>query len=345
MAPKTHPTLQTVARLAEVSPSTVSRALRGHKLLNIETITRIRAIAERVGYRANPLISGLMRRVRRRGRLHDLGTIAYLTFHETPTGWRDNSTYHEFYEGAVRRARELGFTLESIWAREPHLTARRLAQILKTRGVAGVIIGPRPSGFKADLPDWSLFPVAVVGVPVPGLELHRAGSHHLKNMEHILAALTARGYRKPGLALLTHQMPSTDRGWLATWALYQEILPPAHRVPVLTLAASSQKKFSTWYRRYRPDVIIGLEDFIPIWLVALGQQVPADVGFARLSRPFSGDGPSGLHQFPDAIGAATVDLTANQIFANEHGVPVISRALLIEGQWIDGTTTRPLPGR
>lgn len=340
MAPKSAPTLRTVARLAEVSTSTVSRALHSHPLLNPETTARIRAIAARVGYRANPLISDVMRRVRRRGQLHDLGTIAYLTFHSTPTGWRENSTYEGFFAGARQRASELGFNLEPVWAGEPHLSARRLAQILRTRGITGVIIGPRPSGYVATLPDWSQFSVAVVGMPLPGALLHRAGSHHLQSMERLLAALAARGYRRPGLALRTAQMPPTDRGWLAAWEFHASRQPASRRVPVLELPTLSTDRFARWFRRHRPDVVVGLEEeFLP-WLAALGKNVPADVGFARLSRPLDGTGPSGIHQFPVALGSAAVDLVTNQIFSHEQGVPTTPRMLLIEGRWVDGSTTR-----
>jgi LacI family transcriptional regulator len=344
MPAKPLPTLQTVARLAGVSPSTVSRALRGHRLLNPETVGRIQAIAVRVGYHANPILSDLMRRVRRRGQLQNLGTIAYLTFHESASAWRENSTYREFHEGAKRRAEELGFALGLIWAREPHLQSHRLTQILRTRGINGVIIGPRPGPVPVDILEWSHFSLAVLGVPLRGMQLHRAGSYHLNNMERLLAALTARGYQRPGLVLHAVQASATDHGWLAAWQYHQHELPAARRVPLLTLQPPMEKNFARWYQRHRPDVVIGLEDRCLGWLERLGVKVPRDVGFARLSRPRLGELPAGIHQFPAAIGAAAVDLVANQIFSNERGVPATSRALLIEGEWIDGWSARARRG-
>lgn len=337
---KPTPTLLTVARLADVSTATVSRALSGHPLLNPATIERIRAVAARVGYRTNPLLSDLMRRVRQRGRLHNLGTIAYLTFHDTAAGWRTNPTYRDFHEGARRRAADLGFEVELIWAREPNLRARRLSQILKSRNITGVIVGPRPVPIAPELVDWSQLAAAVVGMPFAGLRLHRAGSHHLRNMEQALAALTARGYRRPGLALLPTQAHTADRGWLAAWEFFQQSLPPRRRVPLLTLKAPAEKAFAHWWRRHRPDVVIGLEDECIGWLERLGRRVPQDVGYARLSRPLDPGSPAGVHQFPLAIGAAAVDLVANQILSQERGLPATPRTLLIEGAWLDGWTMR-----
>jgi DNA-binding LacI/PurR family transcriptional regulator len=335
------PTLLTVARLAGVSSSTVSRALRGHRLLNEETVARIRRVAASVGYHANPIISDLMRRVRSRGRLQNLGTVAYLTFHDTPTAWRENSTYVEFHDGARQRAQELGFALEPIWAREPHLHSRRLTQILKSRGITGVVVGPRPAPWATDLLDWSQFSVAAVGMPLGDLPLHRAGSYHGNNMDHVLAALKARGYERPGLALLDVEAASCERGWLAAWELHQHHMPAAQRVPLLVLDTLAPEPFARWFERHQPDIVIGLHDEFVTWMTQCGRRVPRFAGFARLSRPLEGAHPAGLHQFASAIGAAAVDLVADQVFSNERGIPGTPRALLIEGKWIDGWTARP----
>lgn len=343
-AARTPPTLRTVARAAGVSVSTVSRALRGHPLLNAGTVAAVRAAAVRLGYRANPLISDVMRRVRHRGRPQHLGTIAYLTFHATASAWRDNATYREFHDGAARRAAELGFGLELVWAREPHLAPQRLTAILRTRGIAGLIVGPRPTQtVGAELLDWSHFSAAVLGMPLRGVVHHRAGSFHANSMETLLAALGARGYRRPGLALLPEQAHTTDRGWLAAWDFFQHRLPTADRVPLLVPKATPEAAFARWWRRHRPDVVIGLQDEFVDWLRALGRRVPDDVGFARLSRPLVDGAPAGLHQFPAAIGMAAVDLVANQIFSGERGLPAIPRALLIEGRWCDGWSARRAP--
>jgi DNA-binding LacI/PurR family transcriptional regulator len=344
MPTKPRPTLQSLARLAGVSPSTVSRALRGHPLLKPETVARIRALAERVGYQANPLISDVMRRVRKQGGLRGLGTLAYLTFHDTPEGWRANATYRAFHAGAVRRAQELGFALETHWARQPHLSARRLTEILLARGITGVVIGPRPKQLAVDLLDWEHFSAAVVGVPIPGLSHHRAGSFQGHNMAVLLSALATRGYRRPGLALLEVQAGSSDPGWLAAWALHQQQQPARLRVPLLVLPQLAPPLFQTWFREHEPDVVIGLEDDFVAWLRQLGRRVPDDVGYARLSRPATGRSPAGIHQFPEEIGAAAIELVTSQIFSGHRGRPTTARALLIEGEWRDGWSLRSAGG-
>ncbi|MDQ3475288.1 MAG: LacI family transcriptional regulator [Actinomycetota bacterium] len=64
------PTIRHVAELARVSPSTVSRALASPELVNVETRQRVRAAADKLGYRPNRAARGLIT-----GRTGNLGMI------------------------------------------------------------------------------------------------------------------------------------------------------------------------------------------------------------------------------------------------------------------------------
>lgn len=64
------PTIRHVAELARVSPSTVSRALASPDLVNVETRQRVRAAADKLGYRPNRAARGLIT-----GRTGNLGMI------------------------------------------------------------------------------------------------------------------------------------------------------------------------------------------------------------------------------------------------------------------------------
>lgn len=336
------PSLKAVARLAKVSLSTASRALHGHPRLLPETIRMVEAAARQIGYRANPFISDTMRRVRSRGSLGHLGAIAYLTFHESAQGWRRNSTYLRFHEGATQRARDLGFTLDTIWAREPRMHASRLTSILVARGIVGVVVGPRPVQPKPDFLNWTHFSVATVGVPLPEMQLHQAGSHHARLMAQTLDALEARSYRRPGLILLESQIPRVDPGWVSTWWHRQARLDGRRQVPLLVLPSLDEEKVTRWLRRHRPDVVIGLHEELVEIVRRLGRRVPEEIGFVHLSRPERADAPAGMDQRPRAIGAAAVDLVANQIFSGERGIATVPRVLLIEGEWIDGWSARTI---
>jgi DNA-binding LacI/PurR family transcriptional regulator len=82
---ETRPTSRDIARLAEVSQATVSRALRDSPLVNPETRARVKSIAAQLHYRADRRAAGLRTR-----RSH---TLALLLFEETS----DESAINPFF--------------------------------------------------------------------------------------------------------------------------------------------------------------------------------------------------------------------------------------------------------
>ena len=61
MPPGKNPaTISDVARLAGVSPGTVSKALNGRGALTPDTVRRIRQAADQLGYQPNALARGLL---------------------------------------------------------------------------------------------------------------------------------------------------------------------------------------------------------------------------------------------------------------------------------------------
>jgi LacI family transcriptional regulator len=76
-----------LAAAAGVSKMTVSLALRGHQKISPATRKRIQELAEKMGYRPNPLVQTLMANLRstRPARYHS--TIAWVTAFPTRDGW------------------------------------------------------------------------------------------------------------------------------------------------------------------------------------------------------------------------------------------------------------------
>ena len=120
------PTIYDIARLAGVNPSTVSRALSKPGRINVETEKRVKAAAEELGYRVNPMARALPT-----GRTQTLGMIvADIT----------NPVIFDTVRGAERTAAAHDYTLvlaESVESAENELrAAERLLPI-----VDGIILG------------------------------------------------------------------------------------------------------------------------------------------------------------------------------------------------------------
>ncbi len=97
-----------------------------------------------LGYSPDPALSALAayRGKKRPQSFH--AVLGWLTNWDTPGGWRTFSFYFsEIFEGAAEEARGQGFRLEEFWLREPGITLDRAAQILRSRGITGLVFAPQ----------------------------------------------------------------------------------------------------------------------------------------------------------------------------------------------------------
>ena len=102
--------------------------------------SRIQALAQEMGYTPDPLLRAL---VAYRGGVierRNTPTLAYVTNWATRWGWKNVTAHPDFYEGALAKAKELGYILEHFWMREEGMSQERLGQILYSRGINGLII-------------------------------------------------------------------------------------------------------------------------------------------------------------------------------------------------------------
>src|SRR5947209_15920972 len=94
-------TLRDIAAKAGVSVMTVSRALRNHPNLASDTRARILQLADRLGYRPNPMVSALMR-YRGAGRRAPAElALGFITNFDTRDGWKKSLLHREFFNGAA----------------------------------------------------------------------------------------------------------------------------------------------------------------------------------------------------------------------------------------------------
>lgn len=332
-----------MADKAGVSRMTVSRALRNDRRVAVKTREKIRRIADELGYQPNPLVSALMVRLRS-ARNHDhVETLGFLTSHPRRRGWREIPTLRKFHLGAEARAGELGFQLEEFWLREPGMNDRRMSQILRSRNIHGVLIAPTPEpGASFDL-DWADFTTVAFGYTLIDPPLHRVANHHIHSMRTALMEVRRLGYRRIGLAMHSSQDERVDHNWLAGFLTFQNLISPEHRVPPFLPESIDEAAFSEWFLQHEPEVVFAGKHYIRDWLMNLGRRVPEDVGFVNLDKEHATGGAAGIDQNCETIGAAAVELVAEQLYHNERGVPAIPKVLLIEGRWVEGNTLIPSP--
>lgn len=340
--PALSPTMQQIADAAGVSRMAVSLALRNSPKISVATATRIRQMADELGYRPNPMVSALMTQLRQAREVKKPSVLAYVTAFPTERGWRRPGPFVAFFEGAQRRAAELGYVLEEWWLRRPGMTERRFCDILNTRDIHGLIVAPLPAGAGELQFEWAQFASATISYSLAAPELNRASNDCFSAINIALRELTALGYRRIGLAIPEETDAQVRQHWTAAMLAYQHQIPVAERVPTLLKTAHSTRSFSNWFQENQPHAVVSLGGEGMRILSELGLRVPQDVGFANLALAPEDDDMAGVNQYSDLVGAAAVDLVDAQLRRNERGVPRHSKTVLISGEWVPGSTVRDL---
>ena len=336
---KPPPSLQEIAEAARVSRSTASRALRNSALISEKTRTHVRAVADELGYRSDPLVSTLMARLREGRPRGEQPIIGYVTSHPPEQNWRQTAYFRRLFEGAEQRARQLGFRLQE-FSLPAVGNPMRLAEILRTRNVNGLILGPMPTpGTRLTFP-WSEFAVAALGTTLEQPGLHRVRGNYFQVMTLTCTRLRERGYRRLGFVAREHMDRRGSRRWRAAFLLDQDlhggIEPDAMKlVPGGEL---NRDVVEAWIRRYRPDAIITSRNAIYDWITDMGFSVPDDIALAYTGLGAQESFLSGVDQRLEAVGAHAVNLVVEQFHHNERGLHPDPKTVVLDGVWIDGKT-------
>jgi DNA-binding LacI/PurR family transcriptional regulator len=329
-------TLQAIADRAGVAKATVSYALRGDEKIPAATRAKINELAERMGYRPNPRIAGLMAHIRRaRGPLRG-ERLGFVWVHTSRREAREDPFLSPVVAGARQRADQLGYQLEEFFTDDKGMSDRRLSSILAHRGIEGVIFSPVMHEVTVQLDfDWSHFACAVIGNARWSPELHHSGHHHYHAMYTSLDELARLGCRRPAVILNPQANERGRRAWHAAFLAFH---PDAARAArhVLPALPASPTALRRWLAQVKPDAIIlhraAMVRRVQAWL-------GADVARYRICYlNWSEDLPDvpGIDQRFDLVASNAVDLVVGQLLANERGVPAVPRVTLFPGQWVQG---------
>jgi LacI family transcriptional regulator len=338
--PATTPTLRSLAAALGLSRTTVSDALRGSPRVDPATALRVSEAARAAGYRRNPLAGALMSELRRSRGTTFRGVLAAVDLNEP--GAPVSIRYHrELTLGAEARATELGFKVEKFLANRGGLSVHRLDSILQSRGIHGVILLPAWDDPDLSKLDWSRYAGIYTDYIIERPALHSVCSDHYRSLTGALLRLTAMGYRRPGIFLNKHHDERLQHRWEAAFHVFLESHPEIERVPALITPELTRENFTAWFRRHKPDVVIGHNTEAIDWMEAAGAKLPATHGFVCLNVLTKTRPCAGLDLQPRLLGARGAELLIAQLQRNETGIPEWPVTTTLPAHWLDGPTLRP----
>ena len=337
---------------------TVSRALRNQRSISEATRRRIHKIARKLGYQPNPLVSIYQSHVRSGQALNYQATLGWLNDHDNREYWHDAPWTRGLFDGAHKRAKQLGYGLDEIWldkvdTHNPEANIARYSRIIRARGIHGIIL-PLSSLYSHAFHLWPDVSVAVVGLqhgiarqqsplsPASPNVYHTASFDYFGNMRLVCERLRELGYRRIGLAIGRWLDAHSDLQYRGSFLAQQLDWPRHERVPILfedNASNEPSRELERWFNQHRPDAVICSANQFKGWIEKLGRRIPAEVGLAHLYLAEDVKGWSGIDPNMPEVGAAAVDLVVQQLRLNERGFPATCHELFITGRWVDGQTT------
>lgn len=353
--------LDHIAKLAGVHKATVSRALRNHPTIPKSTRARIQEIAQKEGYRPNPLVAMYQAQARSSRPTAMQAAMGWLNDYPNAASWNEFPWLRGYLAGARQRCADMGYRLEEISLSLPEGGSfeeeiARASRVLREKGIYGVIM-PLMLNYEFLLGEWENCVVSLIGsghlrAPV-GLEgLHSqfypqrfpiADRDLFFNMRLAFQNVLNLGHRRIGLVYSRYIDAEANGLGHAGFFIEQSQLPKEDQIPVLFLDRFKEGRpeaFDRWMAKYQPDALLCLNPVVRDWTEELGLKVPDDIGLANLNLVSDVSDWSGVEEQHEEIGAAAVDILVGALSRNELGLPPQPRRILIPGKWVAGSTLR-----
>lgn len=331
--PKKRVSMRDIAEVAQVDPSTVSLALRNDPRITPATIDKVKKVAQKLGYRRDPILSSLAANRWHSPRGYTGNQIVWLT----PD--RDGQEIRLQTHALQKRSQELGYSL-SRYRLEEGVNIQRLTRLLYNRNVRGLIVSPPYQKDFFDSFDWEPYCSVAMGMahgtyyPPTHLVMNNITLKSLQALEKVKQL----SIKRIGIVL----------GWTAGNIFdvmrngpfaHEQISPTStHKLSVITLDKKNKGALRDWLKKFKPEVIIGSNDYILAELQKAGTKIPKYIPFCSLSKDRPDNDIAGLYLDKNLLAEKAVELLDSLIHQHQYGLPKNKLVTMVETEWMDGKT-------
>jgi DNA-binding LacI/PurR family transcriptional regulator len=346
---KTYHTLADIAARSGVHVTTVSLALRDHPSIPAATRNRIKAVADELGYRRDPMLDALNFHRARQGKQLRLTGSAFVVHAGASRLFGGNAYQPLVWEGAKAAAAAHGHSLEIFAVGRGNLAPARLNGILRARGITGILL----STFEIDIDqldlDWNQFSAVKIECLHLRPHIDCVSNDQLQVARHAMQRLRALGYRRIGLATAREDQTRLGESFGMGVLIEQASLSESEVVPPLFFGLDEVPKLpqviKAWVEANRVDAVISnWNELFDVFRQAK-MRIPEDVAFAPLDVPPTMRQVAGVVQNHRLVGLRAMEQLAIMAESHQRGVPEAQTITYIPGYWQDGTTApaRQLP--
>jgi LacI family transcriptional regulator len=198
-----------------------------------------------------------------------------------------------------------------------------LNEVLLTRNIQGIIVGPATQHYRIDGLDWNRFAATAIGYALVDPELHRVSEDHYKGMKLVFEHCLKEGYHRIGLGIVGTHNDERHQRWLAAFLLEQHLSGIEPKLPIFQAGSQDwQSAASDWAANHQPDII--LTDYPDRWDIS---GIPT-MGFAISD--IENSQVQGIIENNREIGIGAADALVGLLYQNERGVPGCRRTILVD---------------
>lgn len=249
-------TLKHIAAACDVSVATVSYALRNNPRIPLATRERIKKKSKELGYIPDPTLSSLASRIQTSGQTSFVASVAIL--HPNPPNSRSTQLFNKHCEYFKAKMSELGCAVSDFHVDSNRYRPERLAQILRTRGIKGILLGwgKWPEAMK-DFP-WHAFAVISTERTTISPLIDKVSMNHFHALNTVFDHVNQYDFKRMGI-ILHHDCPAQTEnqilgGYYAN--LYENnsehLALPIYKYHI----GEDGSQLKAWFKQNKPDVII-----------------------------------------------------------------------------------------
>jgi len=332
-------TLKDIAAQCGVSVATVSYALREDPRIAKQTGQRVRAAAEQLGYRPDPLLSALIsyRSDVKSERLK--GEVAMLyPCEKTSPRTRLFQVHRECFG---RRMVDHGYSVSDFYLDTLGYSVKRLRQILLARNIRGVALA---WGFETTtLPDfpWQDFVVVSTERVMVHPHLDRISMNHFRAIRVVMDKIRAKGHTRIALIFHDDTPPVVKKNILGSYLVEMQAAgkDPGPLTPFEYIRGESPARFLRWFHTTKPTALLCGGGIDRTFFKEAGLSFPVDCGFAAAEIDEGIPGKETGIYVGAVMGQTLADLLMRKIVTYDHvSLRAEGQLLLVNGVWHDGET-------
>lgn len=330
---------KTIAEACNVSVATVSYALRNSRHISESTRDQIHKVAQELGYRPDPSLSSLAARKRRGGQTPFYASVGVL--HPNAESSRATQLFNIHGRHFKKQMEALGCSVTEFQVDSDRYRPERLAQILRTRGIRGILLGwgQWPETMRSF--PWHEFAVISTERTDLGDTIDNVSMNHFHALDDTFERLDAFPEKRYGLILHDDCPPKTENHIMGAYHanLYERANLDRDVPPYRYQLNEDPARIRAWYETHQPEVIIthrvidpslfkeaGIEFPRPTRLVVMEIDEATDIDYAGI--------------YTEAkLGQTTAQLLARKMRTYEMKSGTRRAKLtLVNGIWHEGVT-------